>query len=137
MTKVEPSSDSERDDDQHLVLGKTADPESTQSATLTLSLTALRDSATIFTDKVRELVESLQVSILTYQSVATRKQAGSNAFRAMYMPTIKISENVAAGKFCWRFRKSATQLTRGCRPISRISRRFLARHRKDALGPTC
>lgn len=58
-------------------------------------LAALRDAGTIFTDKVQTLAESLQAAILTYQSVATRKRAGTNAFRPLLLPSVQYNERAA------------------------------------------
>ncbi|GAA5862929.1 hypothetical protein JCM1840_002329 [Sporobolomyces johnsonii] len=77
--KVLPTNDVERDEDQTLVL-------------------TLRDNGTIFTEKVDALVESLEAALLTYQSVATRKRAGTNAFRPVLLPTFKYGESSASGQ---------------------------------------
>ncbi|GAA5922074.1 uncharacterized protein JCM15063_003177 [Sporobolomyces koalae] len=77
--QIAPSSDSEREEDQTLVL-------------------ALRDNGTIFTDKVDTLVESLQTALLTYQSSATTKRAGSTTFRPVLLPSTRVGENAVAGQ---------------------------------------
>ncbi|BGP12970.1 hypothetical protein JCM10213_006609 [Rhodosporidiobolus nylandii] len=79
VSKVLPTNDVEREEDQTLVL-------------------SLRGSATVFTSKVDELVESLEAALLTYQSVATRKRAGTNAFRPVLLPTLKYGESAASGQ---------------------------------------
>ncbi|GAA5919036.1 hypothetical protein JCM1841_003712 [Sporobolomyces salmonicolor] len=79
VNKVLPTNDVERDEDQTLVL-------------------TLRDNGTIFTEKVDALVESLEAALLTYQSVATRKRAGTNAFRPVLLPTFKYGESSASGQ---------------------------------------
>lgn len=56
-------------------------------------MTALRNNGTIFTEKVEGLVESLEAAILTYQTVATRKRADTNAFRPVLLPALKIQES--------------------------------------------
>lgn len=70
IARVQPSNDLEREEDQTLVV-------------------ALRDNGTIFTDKVDALVENLETAILTYQSTATTKRAGSDAFRPVLLPDRK------------------------------------------------
>ncbi|GAA6062083.1 hypothetical protein JCM10212_006506 [Sporobolomyces blumeae] len=79
VTRVVPTNDVERDEDQTLVL-------------------ALRDNGTVFTDKVDGLVESLEVALLTYQSTATRKRAGTNAFRPVLLPTTRTGDNAPGGQ---------------------------------------
>jgi len=78
IASITPSNDLEREEDQTLVL-------------------ALRDNGTIFTDKVDSLVENLEAALLTYQSTATSKRAGSNAFRPVLLPNVRVGENAAAG----------------------------------------
>jgi nuclear pore complex protein Nup205 len=39
------------------------------------------------------LAESLETAILTYHSVATRRKAGSNAFKPVYLPSIKFNDS--------------------------------------------
>lgn len=53
---------------------------------------ALRGDCTVFSDKVQTLVEALETATLTYQTVATRKKAGSNAFKPLLLPSFKYSE---------------------------------------------
>ncbi|KDE08259.1 hypothetical protein MVLG_01525 [Microbotryum lychnidis-dioicae p1A1 Lamole] len=79
---VLPSNETERDEDQTLVLG-------------------FRHDANIFSDKVETLVESLEAAILTYQSVATRKKPGTNAFRPVWAPSLSATEATlgSAGAF--------------------------------------
>ncbi|SCZ90946.1 BZ3500_MvSof-1268-A1-R1_Chr1-3g02409 [Microbotryum saponariae] len=79
---VLPSNETERDEDRTLVLG-------------------FRHDATIFSDKVETLVESLEAAILTYQSVATRKKQGTNAFRPVWAPSLSATEATlgSAGAF--------------------------------------
>lgn len=77
--RVLPTNDAEREEDQTLVL-------------------SLRDNGTVFSDKVDTLVESLEAALLTYQSVSTRKRAGTNAFRPVLLPTLKYGENSASGQ---------------------------------------
>ncbi|GAA5985830.1 hypothetical protein JCM5350_006906 [Sporobolomyces pararoseus] len=79
IAKVQPSNDLEREEDQTLVL-------------------ALRDNGTIFTEKVDNLVENLETALLTYQSAATTKRPGSNAFRPVLLPSTRVGENAAAGQ---------------------------------------
>ncbi|BGP04990.1 hypothetical protein JCM10049v2_000792 [Rhodotorula toruloides] len=79
VSRVLPSNDVERDEDQTLVL-------------------SLRNNGTVFSDKVDTLVESLEAALLTYQSVSTRKRAGTNAFRPVLLPTLKYGENSASGQ---------------------------------------
>ncbi|KAK4058181.1 hypothetical protein OIO90_000920 [Microbotryomycetes sp. JL221] len=78
ISKVVPSNDGEREDDQVLVL-------------------ALRDNGTVFTDKVHTVVEALQAALLTYHSIATRRRAGTNAFRPVLLPIAKTSEHGTLG----------------------------------------
>ncbi|SCV68829.1 BQ2448_950 [Microbotryum intermedium] len=78
VAHVLPSNETERDEDQTLVLG-------------------FRHDATIFSDKVETLVESLEAAILTYQSVATRKKQGTNAFRPVWAPSMSVTEGTASG----------------------------------------
>lgn len=75
---MQPTNDLEREEDQTLVL-------------------ALRDNGTIFTDKVDSLVENLETALLTYQSAATTKRPGSNAFRPVLLPSTRVGENAVAG----------------------------------------
>ncbi|BGP36830.1 hypothetical protein JCM10449v2_000732 [Rhodotorula kratochvilovae] len=79
VSRVLPSNDVEREEDQTLVL-------------------SLRNNATIFSDKVDTLVESVEAALLTYQSVATRKRAGTNAFRPVLLPSLKYGESSASGQ---------------------------------------
>ncbi|GAA5875841.1 hypothetical protein JCM16303_004016 [Sporobolomyces ruberrimus] len=79
IARVQPSNDLEREEDQTLVV-------------------ALRDNGTIFTDKVDALVENLETAILTYQSTATTKRAGSDAFRPVLLPSTRIGEHASAGQ---------------------------------------
>ncbi|GAA5994814.1 Nup192p [Rhodotorula paludigena] len=79
VSRVLPSNEVERDEDQTLVL-------------------SLRNNATVFGDKVDTLVESVEAALLTYQSVATRKKAGTNAFRPVLLPTLRYGENAASGQ---------------------------------------
>ncbi|KPV78555.1 uncharacterized protein RHOBADRAFT_51011 [Rhodotorula graminis WP1] len=79
VARVTPSNDVEREEDQTLVL-------------------ALRNNSTIFGDKVDTLVESVEAALLTYQSVATRKRAGTNAFRPVLLPSLKYGEHGASGQ---------------------------------------
>lgn len=62
-----------------------------------MSPIALRNNGTIFTEKVESLVESLEASILTYQTVATRKRAATNAFRPVWLPSTKLQDS---GELC-------------------------------------
>ena len=104
VARVTPSNDVEREEDQTLVLG----PSSFTSRSLPLSArtltdspsppAALRTNSTIFGDKVDTLVESVEAALLTYQSVATRKRAGTNAFRPVFLPSLKYGENSASGQ---------------------------------------
>ena len=57
--------------------------------------TALRDPGSIFTDKVQTHAEALQTALLTYQSIATRKKAGTNAFRPIYLPSLQYNERTS------------------------------------------
>ncbi|KAI5480028.1 nuclear pore complex protein Nup205 [Pseudohyphozyma bogoriensis] len=75
-SKVAPSNETEREEDQVLV-------------------PALRNPGTLFSEKVETLVESLETAILTYHSVATRKRAGTNAFRPVWLPSLSL-ENASA-----------------------------------------
>ncbi|GAA6005529.1 hypothetical protein JCM10207_005238 [Rhodosporidiobolus poonsookiae] len=79
VSRVVPTNDVEREEDQTLVL-------------------SLRGNGTVFTEKVDELIESLEAALLTYQSVATRKRAGTNAFRPVLLPTLKYGESSASGQ---------------------------------------
>ncbi|GAA5989348.1 hypothetical protein JCM11641_002770 [Rhodosporidiobolus odoratus] len=79
VSRVLPTNDVEREEDQTLVL-------------------SLRRNATVFSTKVDSLIESLEASLLTYQSVATRKRAGTHAFRPVFLPTLRFGENAACGQ---------------------------------------
>ncbi|GAA5853541.1 hypothetical protein JCM8547_002499 [Rhodosporidiobolus lusitaniae] len=74
VARVLPTNDLEREEAQTLVL-------------------ALRGEGTVFTDKVITLVESLETSLLTYESVATSKRSGSSVFRPVILPTLRYGEN--------------------------------------------
>ncbi|GAA5892450.1 hypothetical protein JCM6882_005619 [Rhodosporidiobolus microsporus] len=80
VSRIQPTNDVEREEDQTLVL-------------------SLRGNGTVFTDKVDSLIESLEASLLTYQSVATRKRADTpGAFRPVLLPSLKYGETQAAGQ---------------------------------------
>lgn len=48
----------------------------------------------MFSDHLENLIESLEAALLTYQSIATRKKAGSNAFRPVFLPSLKYIANM-------------------------------------------
>lgn len=64
-------------------------PFATELFTDVSTCTALRTPGTIFSEKVVALAESLQVAILTYLAVSTRKRAGTNAFRPVLAPVLR------------------------------------------------
>ncbi|KAM0793089.1 hypothetical protein ACM66B_000571 [Microbotryomycetes sp. NB124-2] len=78
LDKVVPTNDVEREDDQVLVL-------------------ALRNNGTIFSDKVHTVAEALQAALFTYFSIATRRRAGTNAFKPVLLPIARASEKPVAG----------------------------------------
>ncbi|GAA5979980.1 hypothetical protein JCM10908_001488 [Rhodotorula pacifica] len=79
ISRVLPSNDIEREEDQTLVL-------------------SVRGSATVFSDKIDTLAESLQSALLSYENLATRKRPGSETFRPALLPTLKFGENSASGQ---------------------------------------
>lgn len=79
IASVQPTNDLEREEAQTLVL-------------------ALRDNGTIFGEKVDNLVENLETALLTYQSAATTKRPGSNAFRPVFLPSTQVGENTSLGQ---------------------------------------
>lgn len=93
-----PSNEVERDEDQTLVLCTSPEPRRLCWLLTPAAFAALRNNATVFGDKVDTLVESAEAALLTYQSVATRKKAGTNAFRPVLLPTLRYGENAASGQ---------------------------------------
>ena len=91
---VVPTTDTEGEDDSTLVLGAFLSCNAlyyADDATI-----ALRDPGSIFTDKVQTHAEALQTALLTYQSIATRKKAGTNAFRPIYLPSLQYNERTGS-----------------------------------------
>jgi nuclear pore complex protein Nup205 len=56
-------------------------------------LTALRNAGTLFSEKVETAAEALETTILSYHSVATRKRAGTSAFRPVWLPSLHTEQS--------------------------------------------
>lgn len=88
--------DTEREEDQTLVVCMFERYVLLSLPALMRSLLkALRSDATIYSERVDRLAESLETAILTYHSVATRRKAGSNAFKPVYLPSMKFNDSNA------------------------------------------